>query len=33
MLKERTNATSETSAASGLKYEIHLPGSGRDRDP
>ena len=30
VLKERAIATSKTSVASRLKYDIHLPGSGRD---
>jgi hypothetical protein len=33
VLKERANASSKKSAASRLKYGIHLPWSGKDRDP
>jgi hypothetical protein len=29
---QRTIATSKTSVASRLEYDIHLPGSGRDRE-
>jgi len=32
VLRERAIATSKTSAAGRLKYDIHLPGSGRDRE-
>ena len=32
MLKERANATSKTSAAGRLKYDIRLPESGSGRD-
>ena len=30
--RERAIATSKTSPAGRLKYDIHLPGSGRDRE-
>ena len=33
VLKERANASSKTSAAGRLKYDIYLPWSGKDRDP
>ena len=32
VLKERTITISKTSAAGRLKYDIHLPGSGKDRE-